>query len=245
MSEKLFVAGATGVIGRVLVPLLVEAGYQVYGATRHAERAALLTRLGAEPVVVDVFDADRLTSELRRIAPAAVIHQLTDLPAGLDPSQMAQAIVNNARIRGEGTRNLVQAALAAGCQRLIAQSIAWAFASLGEKPYGEAQPLDLDAEGTRKISVGGVAALEQAVLHTPGLQGTALRYGRLYGPETGADTPPAAPALHVHDAARAALLVLRKKATGVFNIVDDNGEVSNEKARRELGWVPGEAHAQV
>ncbi|WP_017924493.1 NAD-dependent epimerase/dehydratase family protein, partial [Burkholderia glumae] len=112
MSEKLFVAGATGVIGRVLVPLLVEAGYRVYGATRRAERAALLTGLGAEPVVVDVFDADRLTSELRRIAPAAVIHQLTDLPAGLDPSQMAQAIVNNARIRGEGTRNLVQASLA-------------------------------------------------------------------------------------------------------------------------------------
>lgn len=237
MSERLFVAGASGVIGRVLVPLLVEAGYEVHGATRRAERAAQLESLGARPVVVDVFDVDALTRELGRIAPDAVIHQLTDLPRDLDPARMAQAVVDNARIRSQGSFNLVLAALTAGCRRMVAQSIAWAYAP-GEQPYREEQPLDTDAEGARRISVGGVVALEHAVLATSPLRGTVLRYGRLYGPDTGADTAPGAPAVHVEDAARAALLALRGNATGIFNIVDDNEQVSNRKARRELGWTP-------
>ncbi|MEK6423409.1 MAG: NAD-dependent epimerase/dehydratase family protein [Burkholderia gladioli] len=238
MSQTVFVAGASGVIGRVLVPLLVEAGYTVHGATRRAELAAQLTELGAQPVVVDVFDQAALARELARIAPDAVVHQLTDLPAGLDPARMAQAIADNARVRSEGTLNLVQATLAAGCRHMVAQSIAWAYAP-GAQPYDEAHRLDLAADGTRRISVGGVAALEQAVLNTAPLRGAVLRYGRLYGPGTGASTPPAAPAVHVHAAARAALLALRTEATGAFNIVDDNGEVTNVKARQVLGWVPG------
>ncbi|MGN4069071.1 NAD-dependent epimerase/dehydratase family protein [Burkholderia gladioli] len=237
MSERLFVAGASGVIGRVLVPLLVEAGYEVHGATRRAGRAAQLESLGARPVVVDVFDVDALTRELGRIAPDAVIHQLTDLPRDLDPARMAQAVVDNARIRSQGSFNLVLAALTAGCRRMVAQSIAWAYAP-GEQPYREEQSLDTEAEGARRISVGGVVALEHAVLATPPLRGTVLRYGRLYGPDTGADTAPGAPAVHVEDAARAALLALRGNATGIFNIVDDNEQVSNRKARRELGWTP-------
>lgn len=242
MNRKVFVAGASGVIGQALVPLLVKAGYTVYGTTRRAERAAVLEGLGAEPVVVDVFDVERLESELRRIAPAVVIHQLTDLPRDLDPSQMAQAVVNNARIRSEGTRNLVQAALAAGSGRMIAQSVAWAFAP-GTTPYREEQPLDLNAEGGRKTTVGGVAALEKAVLETPPLRGAVLRYGRLYGPRTGADAPAAGPSVYVDDAARAALLALETDATGLFNITNDNAEVSNEKAKRVLGWQPQETHA--
>lgn len=238
MSQTVFVAGASGVIGRVLVPLLVEAGYAVHGATRRAERAAQLAELGAQPVIVDVFDQAALTRELERIAPDAVVHQLTDLPAGLDPAQMAQAIANNAHVRSQGTLNLVLAALVSGCRHMVAQSIAWAYAP-GAQPYGEDHPLDLNAEGPRRISVGGVAALEQAVLNTPPLRGAVLRYGRLYGPGTGADTPPAAPAVHVDAAAHAALLALRTEAAGAFNIVDDNGEVANRKARQVLAWTPG------
>lgn len=128
MSQTVFVAGASGVIGRVLVPLLVEAGYAVHGATRRAERAAQLAELGAQPVIVDVFDQAALTRELERIAPDAVVHQLTDLPAGLDPAQMAQAIANNAHVRSQGTLNLVLAALVSGCRHMVAQSIAWAYA---------------------------------------------------------------------------------------------------------------------
>ncbi len=237
MNQTLFLAGATGVIGRALVPLLVEAGYTVHGATRRPERAALLERLGARAAIVDVFDNAALAATLERIAPDAVIHQLTDLPRDLDPARMAQAIRDNARVRSEGTLNLVLATLTAGCRRMIAQSIAWAYAP-GDMPYRETHALDLEAEGGRRISVGGVAALELAVLATPPLQGTVLRYGRLYGPGTGADTAPDAPALHVDDAARATLLALRTGATGAYNIVDDNDLVSNDKARAVLDWKP-------
>jgi len=109
MNRKVFLAGATGVIGTALVPLLIDAGYTVYGGTRRPERAASLEAAGAVPVVVDVFDRDALAAALARIAPSGVVHQLSDLPPGLDPSKMAQALVNNARVRDEGTRNLVAA----------------------------------------------------------------------------------------------------------------------------------------
>jgi len=166
-----------------------------------------------------------------------VIHQLTDLPYGLAPAQMAQAAARNARVRDEGTRKLVAAAIAAGCTRMVAQSIAWAYAP-GPRPYREDSPLDLDAEGQRGVSVGGVAALEQAVLGTAALRGSVLRYGQLYGPGTGSAEPAGASPLHVEAAAWAALLALQKSAIGIFNVSADNPDVSNEKARRELGWQP-------
>ena len=163
MSERIFLAGATGAIGSALIPLLREAGYEVHGSTRQPERAAALEAQGVKPVLVDVFDAAALKAALVRIAPHGVIHQLTDLPRGLDPARMAEATARNARVRTEGTRNLVEAARAAGVLRMVAQSIAWAYAP-GPKPYAEAQPLDTEAEGARRVSVGGVVALEQAVL---------------------------------------------------------------------------------
>jgi len=237
MSETIFLAGATGAIGTVLIPLLRDAGYTVYGGTRRQARADALRELGAIPVMIDVFDADALKAELIRIAPSVVIHQLTDLPRVPDPQALVQAAAGNARIRNEGTRNLVAAALAAGATRLIAQSIAWAYAP-GDKPFSEEQPLDIDAEGLRRVSVGGVAALETQVLQTPGLKGTVLRYGQLYGPGTWASEPQGSSPVHIAAAAHAALLALQSNAPGVFNITEDNTEANNQKARRVLHWNP-------
>jgi nucleoside-diphosphate-sugar epimerase len=234
-QTKIFLAGATGAIGSVLAPLLVDAGYAVYGSTRRAERAGVLEAQQVAPVVVDVFDAAALASALKRIAPDVVIHQLTDLPRDLDPAQMAEAVVRNARIRSEGTRNLVAATLAAGCQRLIAQSIAWAYAP-GPKPWREEQPLDITAEGPRGITVRGVAALEALALETSGVAGTVLRYGQFYGPGTSTPTPRGSTPVHVEAAAWAAVLAVRRNARGIYNIAEEGPELSTEKARRELGW---------
>ncbi|VTU15419.1 short chain dehydrogenase [Variovorax sp. PBL-H6] len=234
-QTKIFLAGATGAIGSVLAPLLVDAGYAVYGSTRRAERAGVLEAQGVVPVVVDVLDAAALAPALKRIAPHAVIHQLTDLPRDLDPARMAEAVVRNARLRSEGTRNLVAAALAAGCQRLIAQSIAWAYAP-GPKPWREEQPLDLTAEDPRGITVRGVAALEALTLDTPGLAGTVLRYGQLYGPGTSTATPRGTMPVHVEAAAWAALMAVQRDARGIYNIAEESPELSTDKARRELGW---------
>jgi len=235
MSEKIFLAGAAGAVGTALVPLLVEAGYTVYGSTRRAERAHALEARGARPVIVDVFDAAALSLALKRIAPTAVIHQLTDLPRDLDPRLMADAAHGNARVRTEGTRNLVAAALAAGSRRLVAQSIAWMYAP-GPLPHIEEHPLDLEADGIRRVSLDGVVALERSVLGTAGLTGTVLRYGQLYGPGTSSSGPKGACPVHVEAAAWAAVLALRHAQGGIFNIAEDSPELSSEKAKRELGW---------
>ncbi|HEX4327543.1 MAG TPA: NAD(P)-dependent oxidoreductase [Burkholderiales bacterium] len=239
MKERIFLAGAGGAIGRVLGPLLVQAGYEVHGSTRRAARAGTLKAQGVVPVVVDVFDADALKWALLRVAPTTVIHQLTDLPPGLSQTNMDEALLRNARVRDEGTRNLVAAALAAGAGRMVAQSIAWAYAPGKEGvPHVEEDPLDLKAQGRRLTSVRGVAALEEAVLHTPPLKGTVLRYGHLYGPGTGFDAPRGDSPLHVEAAAFAALLALQRSPGGVFNITEENAHVSSARARRVLGWQP-------
>jgi nucleoside-diphosphate-sugar epimerase len=234
MIHRVFLAGAGGAIGRRLTPLLVAAGHPVVGTTRSIEKADAIRALGAEAVVVDVFDAAALARAVAVAAPDIVIHQLTDLPRGLDPSKMDEAVQRNARIRTEGTRHLVDAAVAAGVRRLIAQSIAWAYAP-GAEPYDENAPLDLAAEGRRAVSVGGVVALERTVLGAP-LEGIVLRYGQLYGPGTGADVRDGASPVHVDDAARAALLALDHGGPGVYNIAERGGAVDVGKADRDLGW---------
>lgn len=236
MNRKVFLAGATGAIGRTLAPLLVEAGYTVFGTTRRAERGAELEALGVVPVLVDVFDAQTLRYAVERIGPGSVIHQLTDLPAGLAPEKMAQAVAANARIRDEGTRNLIAAAVAAGAARFVAQSIGWAYRE-GAMPYHETQPLDTEAAGARRVTVDGVVSLERQVLEAP-LTGTVLRYGQLYGPGTGADEARGTSPVHVEAAAYAALLALERSPGGIFNVAEDTGVLSTRKARCELGWSP-------
>jgi nucleoside-diphosphate-sugar epimerase len=231
MGETVFLAGATGAIGRKLVPLLVEAGFTVYGSTRKPERRESLQQAGATPVVLDVFDGEALKAAVGQIRPRIVIHQLTDLPYGLDPAQMEEGRARNAHIREVGTRNLVDAAIAAGVERMVSQSIAWSYRA-GAGPITEETPLQEGATAIR--------TLETLTLTTSGIAGTVLRYGLIYGPGTGCDVPSGPISLHVDDAARAALLAVQASVTGVFNVVDDGGPVSNAKAKSILAWQPAQ-----
>jgi uncharacterized protein YbjT (DUF2867 family) len=120
---RVFVAGA---VGRRLCPLLVADGWQVTGTTRSPDKAAELKSMGVTPALVDVYDADALSRAVAEARPDALVHQLTDLPPGLDPARMAGALERNARIREIGTRNLIAAAVAAAAKKLVAQSIAFA-----------------------------------------------------------------------------------------------------------------------
>jgi nucleoside-diphosphate-sugar epimerase len=233
--SRIFVAGAAGVIGRRLTPLLLAHGHEIWGATRSPDNGEFLRKLGARPVVVDVFDAEALAAAVVEAKPEIVMHQLTDLASVQDPAKRSDALARNARIRDEGTRNLVAAARKAGARRLITQSIAWAYAP-GPRPYSEDHPLDTDADGDRAVSVRGVASLERQVLAASPVEGVILRYGRLYGPGSGTDTPPGAPSVHVDAAAYAALLAIDHGKSGAFNIADPDGEVSPRKAEAELGW---------
>ena len=236
MNRKLFVAGASGLIGRRLCRLLVNDGWSVIGTTRSPEKAQMLRDIGVEPVIVDVFNEPRLLEVVRHAEPEIVVHQLTDLPPALDPTKMAEALVRNARLRKIGTRNLVAAAVAAGVKRMVAQSLAFVYAP-GPLPYREDAPLNLFDPGFGETA-RAVASLEQQVLAAP-LTGIVLRYGKLYGPGTGFDLPPSEGPLHVDDAADAARRALTRGETGVYNIAEDDGTVSIKKAADALGWVPG------
>lgn len=234
MDKTLFLAGATGAIGSRLAPLLIAEGWRVVGMTRSQEKAARLRERGVETLVLDVFEADALTKAVAETKPEVVIHQLTDLPPGLDPARMVKATARNARIRDEGTRNLVDAAVRAGARRFIAQSVAFAYAE-GPTPHREEDALAVDAEGRAGVSARGVASLEAQTLAAP-LDGAVLRYGRLYGPGTGFETPAGPAPLHVDAAAKAALLALAHGARGIYNFAEDDGAVSSEKAKRDLHW---------
>ncbi|MFT3987294.1 NAD-dependent epimerase/dehydratase family protein [Aestuariivirga sp.] len=235
---RIFLAGATGVIGRSLIPLLKADGHEVVGTTRNSAGAELLATLGVAPAVVDVFDAEALLGIVKRAAPEIVIHQLTDLSAGLDPASREKVLAGNARLRREGTANLVRAALAAGARRLIAQSIAWAYAPK-QPPYSEADPLDSAATGLRAITIaGGVIPLEEAVLGQPGLEGIVLRYGELYGPGTWRMNPEGLSPVHVDAAALAASLAVTRGSPGMYNIAEPGGSAAVAKAMSELGWNP-------
>jgi nucleoside-diphosphate-sugar epimerase len=233
---RVFLAGATGVIGQRLAVLLRDAGHQVAGATRSDARVAMLRTLGVAPFVVDVFDPDALVRAVAMARPDTVIHQLTDLSSAPGTPGYPAAQEANRRLRIEGTRNLMRAAKRAGVGRVVAQSIAFAYAP-GEGPRGEGDALDVAAEGVRQLTVQGIVALEQDVLKTPDIDGVVLRYGYFYGPGTWYDAPPKPPSVHVDAAAHAAWLAIGKGA-GVYNIAEDDGAVSIAKAKRELGFDP-------
>jgi nucleoside-diphosphate-sugar epimerase len=236
---RIVVAGATGAVGRLLVPLLLEAGHQVTGTSRTSAGVERVRGQGASAVQVDVFDRDALRQVVAGAAPDAVIHQLTDLS---DADGEATD-----RLRREGTRNLVDAARAAGVKRIVAQSIAWAYAP-GGSPADESVPLDIGATGPRGGIVDGIRALEETAAEMD--VAVLLRYGILYGPGTwyapgGAVAAALAgdPAarflgsveadlsvmsfLHVADAARAAVAAL-DWPSGPVNIVDDEPAQARE-----------------
>jgi nucleoside-diphosphate-sugar epimerase len=232
---RVFVAGATGVIGQRLVPRLLAAGHEVVALTRRERSAAGLRALGAEPVVADALDRVGMIDSVRHARPDAVIHQLTDLSGG--------STAANAALRIHGTRNLVDAALAAGVPRIVAQSIAWAYAP-GAEPASESVGLDLGAPPPRETTIRGIAALEHAARELP--EWVVLRYGLLYGPGTwyAADGLHAEQAragtlsagedvasfVHVDDAAEAADAALAWPS-GAVNVCDDEPAPARE-------WVP-------
>jgi nucleoside-diphosphate-sugar epimerase len=235
MSGRIFIAGAAGAVGRPLCELLVADGWHVTGTTRSAERTGILRSLGVDPVVVDVYDAARLRDAVSAARPDVVVHQLTDLPPGLDPARMDAWAPLNRRIRTEGTRNLVAAAVAAGARRLVAQSIGFAYAP-GPTPFTEEAPLNVSAPGRAGLSAASAAGLEQQVMSAP-LEGVVLRYGLFYGPGTGFDVPQSGGrAVHVHAAANAARLAATREAPGVYNIAESDGIISSEKAIAAFGW---------
>jgi nucleoside-diphosphate-sugar epimerase len=228
---KIFLAGAGGAIGRRLTPLLRAAGHTVVGTTRSPAKADAIRALGAEPVVVDVFDAAALGRAMAAASPAAVIHQLTDLAFAPGSPRYAEGLARNARLRIDGTRNLVAAARAVGVERLVAQSIAFVYAAAPGTRV-ESDPLTDDAAAP---TVEGVRKLEEAVLSLP--EGIVLRYGRLYGPGTWSpDGPARPPAVHVDAAAQAAVLALTRGRRGIYNVAEGSDVVSSEKAKRELGF---------
>ena len=185
---RVFIAGASGAIGRRLMPLLREAGHDITGMTRSADVARELEASGVSAVVVDVLRC-RCADAGRRCEarPEVVMHQLTDLPRELaDEAQLAAAYPRNARIRTEGTRNLVAAANAAAARRFIVQSVAFAYFP-GKQPYVETDPLNL-VDGPRLVTVRAAADMEQQVLNS-GMEPVVLRYGLLYGPGTWSEGP--------------------------------------------------------
>jgi nucleoside-diphosphate-sugar epimerase len=234
---RIFLAGATGVVGSRLAALLREGKHEVAGTTRTPGKIERLRTLGVTPVLADVLEADALAQAVAAARPEVVIHQLTDLSSAPGTPGYAAAQEANRRLRIDGTRNLMRAAKLAGARRAIAQSIAFIYAP-GEGTRVEDDPLDVAAEGARRVTVQGIVALEREVLETPGIDGVVLRYGYLYGPGTWYDGPPKPPSLHVDAAAHAALLAVAKGA-GIYNIADDDATVSSAKARRELGFDPG------
>ncbi|HWD85444.1 MAG TPA: NAD(P)-dependent oxidoreductase [Solirubrobacteraceae bacterium] len=192
---RIFVAGASGVIGRALVPLLCRAGHEVAGMTRSPERTAAIAQLGAQPVLCDVYDAGGLSRAVQDFAPEMVMHQLTDLPD--DIKRLPLYIGRNNRIRTEGTRNLVAAAREAGALRFLAQSIEFSAPGVGK----------------------AVAEHERLVLE---FGGVVLRYGLFYGAGTfgGTRKPPIGPRIHVEAAARRTVEFL-EAASGVYRVVEE------------------------
>jgi nucleoside-diphosphate-sugar epimerase len=222
---RIFLAGATGVIGRRLLPMLIEHGHEVTALTRQPDEVARLRALGAAAVLGDVLDRDAVLRAVRSAVPEVVMHQLTDL--------RDQDFGANSELRKTGTRHLVDAALAAGVRRVVAQSIAWAYQA-GDVPAAESTPLDLAASGSRLATVQGVAALEAAVREAP--EWVLLRYGLLYGPgtwyardglmaeraqrgELAADGDVSS-FVHIDDAAQAAVAAL-EWPPGAVNVCDD------------------------
>jgi nucleoside-diphosphate-sugar epimerase len=233
---RIFLAGAGGAIGRRLTPLLRAAEHEVIGTTRAADKADRLRALGAAPVVVDVFDSAALTRAVTTAAPQVVIHQLTDLAFAPGTPQYEEGLARNARLRVEGTRNLVAAAKVAGVARMIAQSIAFIYAP------GAGARVETDAlaspEGAMARTIAAVAALEDQVLSLP--QGIVLRYGFFYGPGTWSpQTPSRTPAVHIDAAAQAALLALTRGKPGIYNIAEDDPGLSSAKAKRDLDFDAG------
>ena len=248
---RVFLAGASGAIGRPLVPKLVAAGHEVTGMTRSEESAEAIRAAGARAAVVDVFDTEALNAAVAESAAEVVIHELTALPDRLDFKNPHLYDATN-RVRGEGTQNLLAAARAAGAGRFISQSIAFAYAPTGAMVKTEEDRMLTEAPGPFGSGLRTLAEMERAVLDAEGI---VLRYGFFYGPGTyyGRDGSGSADVrrrrlpvvgkgtgvtsfVHVDDAADATVAAVERGAPGIYNITDDEPAPMRE-------WVPVFAEA--
>jgi nucleoside-diphosphate-sugar epimerase len=239
---RVFLAGGTGAIGRRLVPRLIARGHEVAGLTRSAERADWLCRVGATAVVGDALDRDTVMRAVVRAEPEVVVHELTAFSKlGTSLRRFERDVAETNRLRTAGTDILRDAAVAAGARRLVAQSFAgWTYARDGEPVKSEADPLDADPLPPMRGALEAIRHHEGVVLDSAGLEGIVLRYGTVYGPGTsfGADGlyvqeisrrrfPIVGDGgavwsfVHVDDVARATAVAVECRATGVYNVVDD------------------------
>lgn len=238
---KVFVAGATGVLGRPLVAQLVAGGHEVTGTTRTPARVASIDAAGARGVLCDALDRDAVFRAVEEAQAEVVVHQLTALPSSFAKLRKGSEPTN--RLRREGTRHLVDAAVAAGTRRVIAESIAFLYppAAPSAPPATEDVPRWDNGAEPYGTMIGALAALEDAVTGTDGIEGVVLRYGTLYGPGTWYDVDGAMTTmvrrrwlpvvgsgagvtsfLHVDDAARATVAALDHGTPGIYNVVDDD-----------------------
>jgi nucleoside-diphosphate-sugar epimerase len=242
---KVFVAGATGAVGKQLVPQLLAGGYEVAAMTRSPQHAASLRAAGAEPVVADALDRTAVLRAVTHTAPDVVIHQLTALTGVKNYRRFDDEFALTNRLRTEGTSNLLEAARAAGARRFIAQSYGnWTYArtstGIANVPKTETDPLDPAPPYHQRKSLQAIRILEDTVLHANGIEGIVLRYGNFYGPGTSiaadgdilvmlrkrtlpiiGDGAGVWSFVHVADAASAAVAAIQRGAPGPYNIADD------------------------
>lgn len=252
---RVFLAGASGVIGGRLIAPLIEAGHEVVAMTRSEAKAGDLREVGAEPVVCDALDADALRAAVARARPEAVINQLTDLPRELTRRTMKRGQQTNNRVRAVGAPNLAAAARAAGARRIVAQSIAFLYAPHGGPIKDESDPLYHDAPAPFDESADALVALERATTATEGLEGVVLRFGWWYGPGTSYASDGYTARMvrkrrfpivgngegtfsfaHVDDVASATIAALGDAAPGIYNAVDDEPAPVRD-------WLPAYAEA--
>ncbi len=252
---RVFVAGATGKIGRPLVKQLVDAGHDVVGTTRSEERAQMVRELGAQPAVVDARDIEDLRRVVIDARPDVVINELTNLPNKMNFRRAEETFGPTNELRGTVGPALAGAAAEAGARRLIAQSVCFFYASTGKRAHGEDDPLlELPPDVPASRGLVALQSLERSALETPGLEGVVLRYGYFYGPEVemvpgGFDVNDVrrrrAPILgrgtgifslvHTDDAAAATIAAIDRGA-GIYNVCDDEPAPQAE-------WLPAYADA--
>jgi nucleoside-diphosphate-sugar epimerase len=255
MSRRVLIAGATGQIGRLLTPALVAAGDEVWGLARSEAGAERVREMGGTAVLGDALDRDQVLAAVAEASPEVIVHQLTAIPRKMSsPRKFTEAFGETNRLRREATRHLAEAASQHGVQRMVAQSIAFAYRPDGPEVVDESAPLDVEAAGVWGEIARAVAALEEAVLGGPGFSGVVLRYGAFYGPGT-AYAPDGAigelvmkrrmpivgggggrqPFIHMDDAVSATVAAI-DRGEGVYNVTDDDPARARE-------WIPGLAEA--
>jgi nucleoside-diphosphate-sugar epimerase len=239
---KVFVAGATGAMGKQLVPALLAAGHQVVAMTRSADKAAALAAAGAEPVVADGLDHAAVLRAVTTTVPEVIIHQMTGLTGMKSLKKFDAEFAATNRLRTEGTDNLLTAAREAGVRRIVAQSFGnWNYERTGATLKTEEDPFDPAPPANQRQTLKAIEYTERAVTGAEGIEGVALRYGNFYGPGTGisldgdisgqvrkrmlpivGDGAGVWSFTHVDDGAAAAIAAAERGAPGVYNVVDDD-----------------------